>query len=306
MKLKILDEDYCFLVTTSDVITSEHLDDEEIINMYYGKSENETKLQIKIEKRSYFIFYHPADITIIEMLDSDNIPNDKFLNADMNYKHGYDIYKENNLILAGYHQNGKVFEKFISYGEINKIMDCEFEYEIEPEIDSIGSVICLKNSLLVVGVHKKRENNISFGTFIGMIINELEDKRKDKLKPYIRIYRGALVNGLRHGKGTGYYNDGSTYEGDWVYDKREGSGIMKYANGNIYEGDWKNDLREGKGNFYFINGGFYEGEFKNDIIDGDGTLWITGYKEGEKFVGTMKLKNFDGDDFHTSHLFNFH
>ena len=304
LKLNIVDEDYFFLVTTNEVITLEH--DEEIINMYYGKSENETELQIKIENiknRSKFIFYHPADITIIEMLDSDNIPKDKFLNADMNYKHGYDIYKENNLILAGYQQNGKVFEKFITYGEINKIMDYVFEYKIETKIDSIGSVICLEDSLLVIGIHKKREKNISFGTFIGFVINKLEDKRKNKFKPYIMKYEGDMVEGLRHGKGTGYYNDGSTYEGDWACDKREGTGRMKYTNGNIYEGNWKNDLREGKGKFYFINGGFYEGEFKNNIIDGYGTLWIGGYKEADRFEGTMKLKNFDGDDFHTSNLF---
>ena len=35
-------------------------------------------------------------------------------------------------------------------------------------------------------------------------------------------YVGQVVNGLREGKGTKYWNDGDRYEGDWRNDKREG------------------------------------------------------------------------------------
>ena len=299
IKLNIDKTFYYFLVTTNDVITSEHFDNKATINLYYGELEDETKLQIIIEKRSKFFFYIPLEITIIEILESDNIPKENFLLPDLNYQHGYDIYLEKQLLLVGYQNNGTKNEKFISSGEITRIMRNEFEHEIEVGNTSIGSPICLNGSLGVIGIHKGIDDNMYIGSFIGAMINELEDNRKGNLphkEVYIIKYTGTFERKLRHGKGIGYYNDGNTYEGDWVYDMKEGIGVMKYANGNKYEGEWKNDIREGKGIFYFSNGDYYKGEFKNDIIEGFGTLHASrADKDVVEFVGTLRIVNFDND-----------
>ena len=257
LKLNIVNTVFYFLVTSSEVITSEHLDNNGIINLYYGKLENETHLEIEIEDRTQFIFYQPIKFTFIGIEEYDNIPKENFLNIDMNYKHGYDIYKEKNLISAGYQQNGKEFEKFISVGEISNITNVEFEHDMEAGIGSKGSPICLHDSLLVIGIHQKKDENVSKGNFIGIAFNALEDKRRKVIKQtnsYVNTYKGDVKEYLRNGKGIAYYSDGSSYDGDWVNDMREGRGIMIYANGNKYEGDWKNDIREGKGIFYFSNG----------------------------------------------------
>ena len=76
------------------------------------------------------------------------------------------------------------------------------------------------------------------------------------------MYKGTIQLGLRHGKGSGFYNDGGLYEGDYVNDAREGSGIMYYSNRHIYIGEWKNDRREGIGKFYFLKEAFIKENLK--------------------------------------------
>jgi hypothetical protein len=67
------------------------------------------------------------------------------------------------------------------------------------------------------------------------------------------IYRGAIVNSKRSGKGHmiyALYEDDTRsdiYEGDWLNDKKSGMGKMIYVHGEIYEGMWLNDLRHGVG-----------------------------------------------------------
>jgi hypothetical protein len=67
------------------------------------------------------------------------------------------------------------------------------------------------------------------------------------------IYRGAIVNSKRSGKGRmvyAVYEDNvqsDIYEGDWLNDKKSGMGKMIYVHGEIYEGMWLDDLRHGVG-----------------------------------------------------------
>lgn len=52
-----------------------------------------------------------------------------------------------------------------------------------------------------------------------------------------------------------YYEDGSTYEGEWKNDKRNGEGsscfeflgVFNDANKDKYEGEWANDKKNGRG-----------------------------------------------------------
>lgn len=54
-------------------------------------------------------------------------------------------------------------------------------------------------------------------------------------------YVGYWQNGLRHGKGTFYYSNGSKYEGDWFQNYKEGHGVFTFEDGTEYEGPFQQD-----------------------------------------------------------------
>ena len=64
-------------------------------------------------------------------------------------------------------------------------------------------------------------------------------------------YLGNKLNGLRHGQGRFYYQDGGLYEGEWKQNKMDGYGKLYYQSGNLaYEGYWKSDQFYGQGSLY--------------------------------------------------------
>lgn len=52
---------------------------------------------------------------------------------------------------------------------------------------------------------------------------------------------GYWANGLRHGKGTFYYSNGSKYEGDWNENFKDGEGVFTFEDGTEYEGRFEKD-----------------------------------------------------------------
>lgn len=54
-------------------------------------------------------------------------------------------------------------------------------------------------------------------------------------------YVGYWRKGLRHGKGTFYYSNGSKYEGDWAENFKHGSGTFTFEDGTTYEGPFEKD-----------------------------------------------------------------
>ena len=53
------------------------------------------------------------------------------------------------------------------------------------------------------------------------------------------VYVGEFKNGSMNGRGTYYWGNGNTFQGEWVNDKRNGYGIMTYkTSGYIYNGLW--------------------------------------------------------------------
>ena len=296
MQIVIEDETFFFLITCDNIVTSEQIDNEETIVIYFLNNGKEEKRIIKIgSNRSHFIYFKPINITILEILDSDNISKDRFLYPDLNYKNGYNIYMNKEYFIAGFNKN----KPFVSSCRIEDIIRFEFIHNINKGQDAFGSLICTKDNFNVIGIYKEGDDkDCNFGTFIGKIFDRLENSRKGiRNDNYVSMYKGTIQLGLRHGKGSGFYNDGGLYEGDWINDTREGNGIMYYSNGNIYIGEWKNDRREGIGSFYFCKGGFYKGEFKNNIIDGFGELKAGNGHNSWKFVGTLKIGALDNPNF---------
>ena len=111
---------------------------------------------------------------------------------------------------------------------------------------------------------------------------------------------GCVEGNCDNGKGTGVWEKGFKYVGEWKMQNMHGFGIGTWPNGDRYEGDWVNGQRTGQGKyFYSSGGGVYTGEWKNNNRHGEGTMiWNDGVKqvaiwEMDKPVKTISLsKNF--------------
>ena len=68
-----------------------------------------------------------------------------------------------------------------------------------------------------------------------------------------------VQTGLREGRGTQVWMDGSKYEGSWVAGKANGKGRLIHADGDVYEGDWVDDKAQGYGVYTHMDGTQYRG-----------------------------------------------
>ena len=120
---------------------------------------------------------------MIEIIENDNIFEDKYLYPDLNYEYGYNRYnryKGKNFYLARYPQNYD--ERCISSGKLQEIIsNYKFSHTLNTRTGSSGSPICNENSD-VIGVHNSgdEEHNINYGAFIGEIINYLKNQKTKK------------------------------------------------------------------------------------------------------------------------------
>ena len=292
LQITLENEIYYFLLTCSSIISEENSENKDSIILYFSSNGKEEKRCIKIEGRAHFTFFKPHYITLIEIVDSDNISKERFLYPDLNYKEAFTFYLNKNYYIAGFKNNKN--KRFISSFDLKCIDFYKFDHNINKGPYSIGSLICSKDNFNAIGM----SINNNRGVFIGKILDHLENIRKGiKVDYKINIYKGFFNHGLRHGRGTAFYIDGGLYEGDWINDSREGIGTMYYSNGNVYIGNWKNDRREGYGIFYFCKGGTYRGEFKNDIIDGFGRLETGNGYNNLFYLGTSIIADLDNPNF---------
>ena len=95
------------------------------------------------------------------------IHEDKYLLADLNYKNGYDKYKNGKIFFVGY-TNDPIYnnERYISSGEIKSIKGFEFEHSIDTRKGSYGAPICLIENLRVINLLVLSRTIIFFFSFI--------------------------------------------------------------------------------------------------------------------------------------------
>ena len=141
---------YC-LLSNEHVITKELIEFKAIIDIVYNETEWK---KIKLDKIKRFILYNKKmDITIIQILEDDNIKEDYFLlpNIDnINYINK-DIY-----ILQ--FPEGKNLSR--SKGTIININEYELIHNASTESGSSGAPILLNNTTKVVGIHKQGDKII--------------------------------------------------------------------------------------------------------------------------------------------------
>ena len=183
MKLNIKGNIIHFLITCYHNINEQDVESKITIDIFYGKSYEEKKMSIKLDDKERFITYFKGDkdVTVIEVLKKDQIPEDKYLIPDSSYKYGFNSYKTEKFMLAGY-PNDIIYQKerHIASGEITDIDDFDFEHTIDTRNGSSGAPICLISNVQVVGIHKQghKTKPINYGTFLGIIIDDLEKNYK--------------------------------------------------------------------------------------------------------------------------------
>ena len=173
------DKDFFCLLVAEENISKDMIEKKESIKFFY---ENESKIKkINLDSKERFIKNFKEigiDITIIEILSSDEIEKECFLLPMIDY---IDEFKElkNEEIFSINYQRGK-----ISYltGKIKEINKYSFTHSLKTENNSFGLPIFLKDDTKVIGVQKKNEAD-----FIGPIFNFLKNfEEKDNIKINIK------------------------------------------------------------------------------------------------------------------------
>ena len=160
-----------FLITNHHVISPETVRLNPIITIeIYDRKTFDLDLN---SNQMNILFFSSLDITLILVNNLTELCNKvKFLEVDLNYKKGYQVYLTEDIITLGY-PLGKTVE--CCPGKITDIIDNEFKHNCDTDKGSSGSPIILISNLNVIGIHTKAIflNNESFnlGTFIGTIMN---------------------------------------------------------------------------------------------------------------------------------------
>ena len=197
------------LITNFHVIKQDRFNKKEEIDIYYGEIKKEKRITIKLDENKRYIKLFPKyDFIIIEIIKTDNIQENKFLNYDLNYKSekGYNEYLNKNIYLAGY-PNSVIDNKdrHISSGKIKKIDKYYFHHESDTRSGSSGSPVCLLENKKVIGIHKagNSQYSINQGVFIGYVLDELnKDEEKEKISnnQHNIIYRNLFSNIIEKNK----------------------------------------------------------------------------------------------------------
>ena len=183
MKIKIREFQLKFLLTNCHVLSLDYVNAKKSITIYFGKKENEIANVITLDQNQRFIkCFEDYDVTVIEIFENDfTIQEINYLNPDYNYINGFGYYIGQNIYLAGYPSvKNTIGERYISSGkikEINKKEVFKFYHTLDTRSGSSGSPICLIENQFVIGIHKSGSKilNLNMGTFIGIIINELQN-----------------------------------------------------------------------------------------------------------------------------------
>ena len=143
-------ERFFCLVSNEHIIKKEFLNDEYIIKISYDNEFITKYIDLNNNKRYMRSFtYIGIDLTIVQILDEDNISKDYFL-----YPDEQNINNEliNSSIYIPQFPGGK--QLMNAKGKIKEIKNYEFAHLANTEQGSSGSPIFLENSIYVIGIHK--------------------------------------------------------------------------------------------------------------------------------------------------------
>ena len=191
--------------------------------------ENKTA-DIKLDRNKRYIksFKNKElDISVVEILDEDNISKKYFLEPEFDYIINNNLIN-NEIYIPQYIEELKLKN---SEGIIKDINKYEIIHTSNRKKGSLGSPIFLKNSDKIIGILKASAQikKVNYGDFIYPVINIIKEEiRKNNGD-------GKYINGKY------IYNDGKYYMGEFKNYIPNGKGIKYYKNGNIlYDGNFIN------------------------------------------------------------------
>ena len=276
---------YC-LMSNEHVLQRKMIDSKETIEVFYENQHK--KINIKLDKDKRFIRdfrYLRIDITVVEILEEDNVKEDNFLLPNLYYINGYNDFLNQKIYIPQFPKGGNLQHSSGYIIEISKI-SFEFSHSASTDKGSSGSPIFFEGTNFVIGIHKQGNSakNQNYANFIGPVITTLKNNIDCCKKTYINgIYEGELVKDIREGNGKFIYNDGRYYIGQWHNDLPNGKGALFNKNDKlIYEGNFVNEKFEGYGKLMIKNGDYYKGFFVRNEFQGQGEYF---YKNGEKYSG---------------------
>ena len=177
-----------FLVTNCHGISDDIINSKQYIEIDIEYNNEKREIQLDDEKRFIKCFPKPLDITIIEILESDNLENEvTYLKRDYLYGEGYEKYLSEDIYIF-HHPKGRETECL--RGKIISIDDNSFLYDSFIKEETSCSDIILSNRFKVIGIQCKKNNeNINCGVFIGKLSIKLNnqditiilDKNEEKL-----------------------------------------------------------------------------------------------------------------------------
>lgn len=85
----------------------------------------------------------------------------------------------------------------------------ELSYNASTYYGSSGGPIFLENTIEVIGIHKQGGKGENFGDLISPILNIFQNKEEKIYFKSGHYYIGEWKNGLKHGKGKLYYENGN-------------------------------------------------------------------------------------------------
>ena len=304
LKFYIDQEIFYFLISNEHVIKNDIiLNNKIIIYISYDNEFKDANINLGNKKRYMKSFTDiELDITIVEIIDEDNISKDYFLFPELGTMINNELI--NNNIYIPQFVKGK--ELVNARGIIKEINNNEFTHLANTEKGSSGSPIFLENSNKVIGIHKEgnKDKTENYGDFIypaiNIIKNDIREKRNNG-KNKCEDDKDEFKNNISNGKGIKYYSNGNIlYEDDLIKGTFEGNGKYIWEDGKYYIGQFKNNLPNGKGNIYYSNGKIlYDGDFINGKREGKGKyIW----EEGEYYKGQWKdgLRNGKGIEYYSN------
>lgn len=299
------------LMTNEHIIKKEMINSNEIqmISLLYDNYRK--KRSIILNKNERFIqefTFMNIDVTIIEILQKDNINNNKFLNSTM-VKGDYNKYKDKKILIPQFPNGAQLC---YSIGRINEIYqnDYLFSHSSSTSFGSSGSPIILLNDLnknfILIGIHsassKVKEEN--YGYFIKPILQYLNR--------YIfgdYYYEGEVLKGLPNGSGKLYNkNNILIFSGRFKDGEKIGYGTEYFDNKKVkYKGYFHNNVYDGLGLLYYFERSYYKGLFKNGFRHGEGAVYDEknnlvhkGFFENGDFIGASPIRignyGFDNDN----------
>ena len=182
LKFWIHQELYYFLISNEHIIKKDIINNNNIISLYFNGELITSNINNKKRYIKSFID-NGCDISVIEIINEDNISKDYFLLNE-------DETNNNRLI------NSEIYIPNISKGElinikskIDKINKNEFIYLTNIENDLSGIPIFLKNSINILGINKGNNKTENYCDFIYPVIDMIS------VDIYKKRNTGKYING---------------------------------------------------------------------------------------------------------------